>query len=162
MSFDYKLLVNGEPHDVSLDYDDTPLLYVLRNDLRLTGARFGCGTGHCGACTVLIDGRAQHSCEMPVWGVEGQPIITIEGLGKGDRLHPLQRAIIDLQAGQCGYCLCGIMMKAAELIANADPLPARDKVEQALADNLCRCGAHGRIVAAVMAAWEKSLEDAAR
>lgn len=154
----YRLTVNGRPHDVSVDYDDTPLLYVLRDDLGLKGTRFGCGTGHCGACAVLVDGRAQRSCELPIWAVEKQSITTIEGLGTPDHLHPLQEALVEFQAGQCGYCLNGIIMTAAELIASGGP-SSRDRIAAGLEDNLCRCGAHGRIVSAIEALWKRSSEN---
>ena len=131
----YRLNVNGASHEIALDYADTPLLYVLRDDLKLKGTRFGCGTGECGACTVLIEGRAVKSCEVPAWSVEGKPIVTIEGLGTAHQLHPLQRAILDFQAGQCGYCLSGIIMKAAELI-QSDAEHSRAKIVEALATNL--------------------------
>ncbi len=154
MSSTFQLLVNGQSHRVTVDYDDTPLLYVLRDDLRLKGVRFGCGAGQCGACTVLIDGRAERSCELPVWSVEGRPITTIEGLATAGRMHPLQRAIIDGQAGQCGFCLSGIIMKAAELIER-DHQPSREKLAAALDENLCRCGAHARILNAIERAWKE-------
>ncbi len=144
-----------------MDYADTPLLYVLRNDLGLKGTRFGCGEGNCGACTVLIDGRAQRSCEFAVWSVEGKSIMTIEGLGAIGRLHPLQQAFLDFQAGQCGYCLSGIIMTAVELI-EAGGEPSRQKIVEALDRNLCRCGAHGRIIGAIEAAWKKSRQEAQR
>lgn len=153
MSTKHSLSVNGKSCQVTVDYNDTPLLYVLRNDLGLKGTRFGCGNGQCGACTVLIDGRARHSCELPVWSVEGASITTIEGLGAGGRLHPLQQAVIDLQAGQCGYCLNGIIMTAAELTESGQA-PSRRRIVEALETNLCRCGAHTRIIAAIEAAWK--------
>jgi nicotinate dehydrogenase subunit A len=105
-------------YEVDIDDADMPLLYVLRDYLGLKGTRFGCGTGDCGACMVLVDGHAQRSCELPVASVVDKPITTIEGLGQPDRLHPLQQAMIELQAGQCGYCLSGIIMTAAELICD--------------------------------------------
>jgi aerobic-type carbon monoxide dehydrogenase small subunit (CoxS/CutS family) len=151
------LLVNGERREVALADDQTPLLYVLRDDLGLKGTRYGCGTGHCGACMVLIDGRAQRSCEVPVGSVEGASIITIEGLGAPDRMHPLQRAIIDFQAGQCGYCLSGIVMKAAELLEH-EAQPSRQKIVESLSGNLCRCGVHDRIIRAIEAAWKSVRE----
>jgi nicotinate dehydrogenase subunit A len=154
MSTTHNLMVNRQAHRVTVDHSDTPLLYFLRYDLGLKGTRFGCGTGHCGACTVLVDGRAQRSCELPVWSVEGKSITTIEGLGTPDRLHPLQQAVIEFQAGQCGYCLPGIIMTAAELI-DKDAQPSRQKIVAALEKNLCRCGAHARIVKAIEAAWKK-------
>jgi nicotinate dehydrogenase subunit A len=161
MSTTYRLTVNREAHEVTVDHNDTPLLYVLRDDLKLKGTRFGCGNGQCGACTVLLDGRAAKSCDIPIWSVEGKSITTIEGLGTHDRLHPLQQAILDSQAGQCGYCLSGIIMSAAELIAT-EANPSRKKIVEALAANLCRCGAHTRIIKAVEAAWNKIAEGAGR
>jgi len=154
MSNQFNLLVNGVRHQIIVDWDATPLLYVLRDDLKLKGARFGCGSGQCGACTVLVDGRAEHSCELPVWSVEGKPILTIESLGTAERMHPLQQAFVDYQAGQCGYCLSGIIMRAAELIEQ-DPEPSRTKIIDALDRNLCRCGSHTRIVNAIESAWKK-------
>src|SRR5271166_4546627 len=109
MSTTHRLTVNREAHEVTVDHEDTPLLYILRDDLKLKGTRFGCGNGQCGACMVLLDGRAAKSCDVPVWSVEGKAITTIEGLGTHQRLHPLQQAILDFQAGQCGYCLSGII-----------------------------------------------------
>ncbi len=161
MSTTHTILVNRKSYQVTADHSETPILYVLRNDLGLKGTRFGCGSGECGACMVLIDGRARRSCEIPVSSVEGQSITTIEGLGTIDRLHPLQQAFIDFQAGQCGYCLCGIIMTAVELIASSAK-PSKKKIVEALEANLCRCGAHARIVKAVEAAWQKSAEGAAR
>ena len=151
------LRVNDKRYEVVVDYEDTPLLYVLRNDLGLKGTRFGCGQGNCGACAVLIDGRAQRSCELPVWSVEGKSIMTIEGLGANDQLHPLQQAFVDFQAGQCGYCLSGIIMTAVELV-EAGGEPSRPKIVEALERNLCRCGAHARIIGAIEAAWRKRKE----
>ncbi|HUA36085.1 MAG TPA: (2Fe-2S)-binding protein [Candidatus Binataceae bacterium] len=148
------LKVNGTEQEVTVDYYDTPLLYVLRDDLKLKGVRFGCGVGQCGACTVMIDGRAVKSCETPAWSVEGQGITTIEGLGTIDRMHPLQQAIVDFQAGQCGYCLAGILMRTAALVG-VDKQPSREKLVAALDDNLCRCGAHSRILDALEGAWIK-------
>jgi nicotinate dehydrogenase subunit A len=161
MASTHRVNVNGASHEVTVDYSDTPLLYVLREDLKLKGTRFGCGTGECGACTVLIDGRAAKSCDVPIWSAEGKAITTIEGLGTADQLHPLQRAILDFQAGQCGYCLSGIIMKAAELIGS-DARPDRAKIVEALAANLCRCGAHTRIVKAIETAWNEIAQDAHR
>jgi len=155
MSTTHRLVVNRQEQQVTVDHYDTPLLYVLRDDLNLKGTRFGCGNGQCGACTVLIDGRAQRSCELPVWSVEGKKIVTIEGLGTSEHLHPLQQAFIECQAGQCGYCLSGIIMSAAALIENGGA-PSRKKVVDALAVNLCRCGAHGRIVKAIELAWARA------
>jgi len=150
-------------YEVGIDDANTPLLYVLRDYLGLKGTRFGCGTGNCGACMVLVDGHAQKSCELPVASVGDRPITTIEGLGQLDRLHPLQQTMIELQAGQCGYCLSGIIMTAAELIGKSAE-PSRQRIVQALshAPNLCRCGAHARIVKAIEAAWKKVALEAVR
>ena len=155
--------VNHRLYEVSIDDADTPLLYVLRDYLGLKGTRFGCGTGDCGACMVLVDDHAQRSCELPVASVVDRPITTIEGLGQLDRLHPLQQAMIELQAGQCGYCLSGILMTAAELIGKSAE-PSRQRIVQALshAPNLCRCGAHTRIVKAIEDAWKKVAQGATR
>src|SRR6185369_15114095 len=130
---------------------DTALLYVLRNHLGLTGTRFGCGLGLCGACLVLIDGRPAYSCDTPVWAVENRDVTTVEGLGASGRPHPAAQAIIDGQAAQCGYCISGVVISAAGLLAVNDD-PSEDEVRAALDRNLCRCGAHNRIVRAVLAA----------
>ena len=161
MSITHRLTVNSEAHEVTVDHSDTPLLYVLRDDLRLKGTRFGCGNGQCGACTVLLDGRAAKSCDVPLWSAEGKSITTIEGLGTHERLHPLQQAMLDFQAGQCGYCLSGIIMSAAELIAS-EARPSRKKIVDSLAANLCRCGAHTRIMKAIETAWNKIAEGVER
>jgi aerobic-type carbon monoxide dehydrogenase small subunit (CoxS/CutS family) len=137
------LTVNGAPHEIDAD-PDVPLLYALRNDLGLVGARFGCGNGLCGACTVIIDGRAVRSCSVAVGDVIG-PITTVEALSGA---HPVQRALIDEQAGQCGYCLTGIVMSAKALL-DADPHPGEAAIRGALDGNLCRCGSHTRILRAV-------------
>jgi nicotinate dehydrogenase subunit A len=142
--------VNGVDHEVPAA-EDTPLLYVLRNDLGLTAARFGCGTGQCGACFVLIDGRAVASCDTPLWAAAGKKIVTLEGLGTPERPHALQCAVIDEQAAQCGYCLSGILVSAAALLAE-NPAPAEVEVRAALDRNLCRCGSHNRLVRAVLRA----------
>ena len=144
------LRVNGVERLVRAD-PDTPLLYVLRNDLDLKGTRFGCGSGECGACYVIIEGRAVASCDTPLWSAAGRDIVTIEGLGREGRLHPLQQAFIDEQAAQCGYCASGIMMSAAALLA-AHPAPTEAEIRAALDKNLCRCGTHNRIVRAVQRA----------
>lgn len=142
------LTVNGRAHDVALDFEDTPLLYVLRDDLRLKGTRFGCGDAECGACTVLVDGKAEKSCEVAAARLAGKSITTIEGLGVPDHLHAVQKAVLDHQAGQCGYCLSGIIMKSVELY-ECGGMPSRQEIKDHLDGNLCRCGAHGRIVDAV-------------
>jgi len=144
------LKVNGRDREVAAQ-PNTPLLYVLRNDLGLKGSRFGCGTGHCGACTVLLDGNAVQSCDTPLWSAAGHEITTIEGLGNLDALHPLQRAFIDEQAVQCGYCINGIIMTAAALLAKK-PKPTRDDIAQALDRHLCRCGTHVRVLRAIQRA----------
>jgi nicotinate dehydrogenase subunit A len=141
------ITVNGQSHEVQAA-PDTPLLYVLRNDLRLNAPKFGCGLGQCGACTVLVDGKALRSCHHPVSEVVGKQVTTLEGLGDSDHLHPLQQAFIDEQAVQCGYCISGMIMTAAGLL-NQNPTPDEPAIRQALAGNLCRCGTHVRILKAV-------------
>ena len=142
--------VNGHTHHVDTD-DDTALLYVLRNHLGLTGTRFGCGLGVCGACMVLIDGHPAYSCDTPLWAVAQKTVTTVEGVGGGGEPHPVARAIVEHQAAQCGYCMSGILVSAAALLA-ANPDPAESEVRAALDDNLCRCGSHNRVVRAVLAA----------
>ena len=146
------LTVNGREHAVDAD-GETPLLYVLRNDLKLKGARFGCGEGQCGACTVVIDGKAVQSCDIPLAAAAGKSITTIEGIGSADHPHPLQTAFIVEQAAQCGYCSSGILMTAYALLeSNAHPDEA--EIRAALAGNLCRCGTHMRILRAIARAAE--------
>jgi nicotinate dehydrogenase subunit A len=144
------LKVNGSSRSVPAEAD-TPLLYVLRNDLGLNGAKFGCGLAQCGACTVLLDGRAVRSCVTEIGAIGEAEIMTIEGLGTLDKPHPLQQAFISEQAAQCGYCINGMIMTAKELL-DRNPHPTGDEVREALAGNLCRCGTHGRIVRAVLRA----------
>jgi nicotinate dehydrogenase subunit A len=144
------LKVNGASHSVPAE-PDTPLLYVLRNDLALNGAKFGCGLAQCGACTVLVDGSPVRSCITPLAAIGPGEVTTIEGLGSIDRPHPLQRAFIEEQAAQCGYCINGMIMSAKQLL-DRKPRPTEDDVRQALAGNLCRCGTHGRIIRAVLRA----------
>ena len=147
-----KLSVNGRNHDIDAD-PDTPLLYVLRDELALNGAKFGCGLGQCGACTVLVDGQAVFSCLTPVLLLEGRQVTTIEGLGTIDNPGPLQRAFIDEQAAQCGYCIAGMMMRAQALLEkNAAASDA--EIRQQLQPNLCRCGTHMRILRAVRRAGD--------
>ncbi|MDH5536946.1 MAG: (2Fe-2S)-binding protein [Betaproteobacteria bacterium] len=141
------LTVNGASHTVAAE-PETPLLYVLRNDLKLKGTRFGCGSGLCGACTVIIDGAAVQSCDLPVSAAAGKTITTIEALGSLERPHPLQRAFIEEQAGQCGFCLSGIIMSAKALL-DAKPKAGDAEIREALARNLCRCGTHHRILRAI-------------
>jgi nicotinate dehydrogenase subunit A len=144
------LKVNGAVRSTPAE-PDTPLLYVLRNDFELNGAKFGCGLAQCGACTVLIDGKATRSCVTPISALEKSEITTLEGLGTAEKPHPLQRAFIDQQAAQCGYCINGMIMSAKELL-DSKPRPTEDDVRAALAGNLCRCGTHNRIVRAVLRA----------
>jgi len=144
------LHVNGSIRTVLADVD-TPLLYVLRNDLGLNGAKFGCGLAQCGACTVLVGGRAVRSCVTPIGSIGEVHITTIEGLGTLDKPHPLQRAFIAEQAVQCGYCINGMIMSAAEILDRI-PQPSEEQVREGLAANLCRCGTHGRIIRAVLRA----------
>ncbi|SFL00449.1 (2Fe-2S)-binding protein [Methylorubrum salsuginis] len=152
MGQDLSLDVNGRAARVSVDDPDTPLLYVLRDDLGLHGPRFGCGLGQCGSCTVHIDGQAVRSCVTPVSSLKPEAkIVTLEGLGGPDRLHPVQVAFIEEQAAQCGYCINGMIMQSAALL-NETPKPDEAAIRQALAQNLCRCGTHLRIVRAVQRA----------
>lgn len=139
--------VNGKKHPVDVS-PDTPLLYVLRNDLDLNGPKFGCGLGQCGACTVLMDGKAVLSCVMTIAQASGHKIVTLEGLGSSEKPHPLQRAFIEEQAAQCGYCVNGMIMKSKELL-DRSPDPTEQEIHHALASNLCRCGTHNSIVRAV-------------
>jgi len=142
--------VNGATREV-LAKPDTPLLYVLRNDFGLVGSRFGCGSGQCGACYVLIDGRPMASCDLPVSFAVGKQITTVEGLGAKGQLHAVQRALIAEQAAQCGYCMSGIAVSAAALLSR-NPSPSESEVRQALDKHLCRCGSHNRVVKAVLKA----------
>src|SRR5712692_10119234 len=146
----FRLTVNGVPAEVEAGAD-TPLLYALRNDLGLKGTRFGCGSGQCGACFVLVDGLAAPSCDTPLWSAAGKKITTVEGLGVRGNLHPLQRAFLAEQAAQCGYCTSGILVSAAMLLS-ANPRPTEAQVRAALDRNLCRCGSHNRMVRAVLRA----------
>jgi len=148
------LKVNGEISSVRAE-PDTPLLYVLRNDLELNSAKFGCGLAQCGACTVLIDGKAVRSCVTPISALAKSEITTLEGLGSVDKPHPLQQAFIEEQAAQCGYCINGMIMSAKELL-DRNPQPSEGDVRTALAGNLCRCGTHNRIVRAVLRAAQIS------
>jgi nicotinate dehydrogenase subunit A len=148
MSKTFSFTVNGRAVSVALDNEETPLLAVLRNELGLMGTRFGCGLEQCGCCMVLIDGAPEKCCAKPVWAVAGKNVITIEGLGSAERPHPLQQAFIDEQAGQCGYCLSGIIVSAKALL-DRNPKPSRAEIAQALDGNICRCGSHNRILRAV-------------
>jgi nicotinate dehydrogenase subunit A len=147
MAENFTLRVNGREHTVSADAN-TPLVYILRNDLKLKGTRFGCGQGNCGACTVLIDGNAVQSCDTPLWSAPGHEITTIEGLGSAAAPGRLQQAFIDEQAMQCGYCINGIIMSAEALLARK-PAPTDAEIAQALERNLCRCGTHVRVLRAI-------------
>ena len=142
--------VNGNAHTLDVE-PDTPLLYVLRDDLRLNGPKFGCGLGQCGACTVLVDGTAVRSCSLTVAKAAGRKVTTLEGLGSSARPHPIQRAFIEEQAAQCGYCINGMIMTAKAWL-DKHPSPTEAEVKRALAGNFCRCGTHVRIVRAVLRA----------
>ena len=146
----FKLRVNQRFANVDCE-GQTPLLYVLRNDLSLNGPKFGCGLGQCGACTVLIDGQPVRSCVMPVASVGGRPIVTLDGLATNGAPDPLQRAFIEAQAAQCGYCTSGMIMTAKALLERSKA-PTEGEIKRALSGNLCRCGAHNRIVKAIQLA----------
>ncbi len=141
------LRVNGTPHQIESD-PATPLLYVLRNELALNGAKFGCGLGQCGACTVLLDGQAIYSCLTPIGALENRDITTVEGLGTVEKPSPLQHALIEEQAAQCGYCSAGMIMRAQALL-QANPNPTEEAIRAHMQPNLCRCGTHMRILRAV-------------
>jgi nicotinate dehydrogenase subunit A len=142
--------INSQPIQSSLP-DKTPLLNLLRDELGLAGAKLGCGEGECGACMVLVDGRPQTSCNLPLWAVKDHDITTLEGLGSAERPHALQEAFRAENAGQCGYCLSGILVSASALLQHT-PRPTRDEICAALDKHLCRCGAHERIIRAVQRA----------
>ena len=144
------LTVNGRRHALAVP-GSAPLLQVLRNDLRLNGPKYGCGLGECGACLVLVDGAAARACVIPVGGVEGRHVTTLEGLANGERLHPVQQAFIDCQAAQCGYCLNGMILATVALLAR-HPAPTDAQARDALSHNLCRCGTHLEILQAVQRA----------
>jgi nicotinate dehydrogenase subunit A len=156
MSERFKLRVNGREHEVSAE-PKTPLLYILRNDLKLKGTRFGCGAGQCGACTVVMDGTAVPSCDTPLWAAAGREITTVEGLGTAEKPHPLQQAFIDEQAAQCGYCIDGILMSAYALLQK-EKAPSHEQIVAALDRNLCRCGTHVRILRAIKKAAQNAAE----
>ena len=141
------LMVNGHTHTVDVD-PETPLLYVLSDDLQLRGPKFGCGLGQCGACTVIMQGRTVRSCITPVGTVKGASITTIEGLGSVDKPHPHQQAFIDEQAAQCGFCLSGVILEAKVLV-DKNPNPSDSDIQQALSDVLCRCFVHTRMLRAI-------------
>jgi len=144
------LIVNGRPVSVTVD-GTAPLLCVLRDTLDLRGSKFGCGTGQCGACMVLIDGKPDYSCSRELAGVAGRTVTTVEGLATNGGLHPLQQALLDEQAGQCGYCLSGILISAVALLEK-NPRPSRADIVAALDPHLCRCGIHNRVIRAVQKA----------
>jgi nicotinate dehydrogenase subunit A len=146
--------VNGETRSVAAA-PDTPLLYVLRNDLGLVGSRFGCGSGQCGACFVLVDGRAMASCDLPLWSAVGKRIVTVENLGGKGELHPVQRALIAEQAAQCGYCMSGIAVAAVAFLST-NKTPSESEIRAVLDKNLCRCGSHNRVVRAVLRAAKET------
>ena len=151
-----EFILNGQP--VSLEIEsDTPLLEALRNDLKLNGPKFGCGLAQCGACSVLVDGRSTRSCVTPVSAIAGRKVTTLEGLGSAANPHPLQSAFIAEQAMQCGYCANGMIITAAALLAT-NVSPGKTEIQEALAGNLCRCGAHPRIVRAVQRAADMLVE----
>jgi nicotinate dehydrogenase subunit A len=143
------LTVNGRAQTLDVDDPAMPLLYALRDQLDLHGPKFGCGLGQCGACTVIINGEAVRSCQLPVSSVQGREVTTLEGLGTPERLSPVQAAFIAEQAAQCGYCTNGMIMTATALLAK-NPRPTQTEAREALAGNLCRCGTHVRVLAAVM------------
>jgi nicotinate dehydrogenase subunit A len=158
----YTLRVNGEQHVVTGE-GDTPLIYFLRNDLALNSPKFGCGLGECGACTVIVDGEAARSCALPLRLAAQREIVTLEGLGSVEALHPLQQAFVDAQAAQCGYCVAGMIMTAKAFL-DSHPMPDEAAIRDALRFNLCRCGTHLEIVQAVTLAarsWRKSADGGA-
>ena len=155
-----RLIVNGNAVGATAEAE-TPLLDILRNHLGLMGTKFGCGLEQCGCCMVLVDGKPEKSCGKPLSAVAGKEIVTIEGLGTPERPHPLQQAFIDEQAGQCGYCLPGILITAKALI-DRNPSPSRSEIAEALDDNICRCGSHIRILRAVERAARLLRDGAAR
>jgi nicotinate dehydrogenase subunit A len=149
----YTLRINGKAHEVEAEADDT-LLSVLRDDLDLTGSRFGCGEGQCGSCTVLVDNRAMRSCVARVSAVAKAQIVTIEGLATNGTLHPVQQAFLDVEAFQCGYCTSGMVMATVALL-RTNPSPTGADIARVLDRNVCRCGTHARIVKAVLLAAER-------
>jgi nicotinate dehydrogenase subunit A len=146
------LNVNGHIHSVDAD-PETPLLYILRNDLKLNGPKFGCGVGQCGSCTVIVEGEAVRSCITPVGSVKGRTITTLEGLGTAEKPHPIQQAWIEEQAVQCGYCMNGHMM-TAKVLLDRNPQPTEAQIREGLSDVLCRCGTYYRVVRAVKRAGD--------
>jgi aerobic-type carbon monoxide dehydrogenase small subunit (CoxS/CutS family) len=153
MSKPIRFKLNGEAKTLTVDRKRM-LLWVLRKDFQLTGAKYGCGEGFCGACTVLVDNEAVRSCQLPVEDIDGKEVVTIEGLAKGDRLHPLQEAFVKNDALQCGFCTPGMILTAVAMLLK-NPNASRQAIIDGLEDNLCRCGAHKRIVRAVEAASQE-------
>jgi nicotinate dehydrogenase subunit A len=151
---DITLRVNGKDHRISAGDPDMPLLYALRDDLGLRGPKFGCGLGQCGACTVLIDGKTVRACITPAAEAAGREIVTLEGLGSPERPSPVQAAFIVEQAAQCGYCTNGMIMEATALLKRM-PHPSEAAIREALAQNLCRCGSHVRVIAAIQRAAQE-------
>jgi isoquinoline 1-oxidoreductase len=151
--------VNGTAHKVDAD-PETPLLYVLRDDLGLNGAKYGCGLGQCGACTVHLDGKAIFSCVTPVAAVGDRPVRTIEGLGSLEKMNPLQQAFLDEQAAQCGYCIAGMIMRAQALL-DVNPAPTDAEIRAHMQPNLCRCGTHVRILRAINRVAGRPVRDVA-
>ena len=147
------LVLNGRKKSVRVDDPEMPLLYALRNDLELHGPRFGCGLAQCGSCTVHLDGKAVRSCTLPLSKAAGAKVVTLEGLGTPEKPHPLQKAFMQEQAVQCGYCINGMIMEAAAFLQQ-NKRPSETQIKEALAANLCRCGTHARIVRAVKRASE--------
>ena len=153
-----RFTLNGEPVSVTTEADRM-LLWVLRTELGLTGTKFGCGEGFCGSCSVVVDGRVERSCQLPMEKVAGAEVLTIEGLADGYDLHPLQQAFVDHDALQCGFCTPGMIMNAYGLLKD-EKAPSRSRINDAMEDNLCRCGAHKRIVAAIESVAEKMAKGA--
>jgi nicotinate dehydrogenase subunit A len=156
---DVELTINGQARSLRIE-DTATLLEVLRNHLDLKAARFGCGAGQCGTCAVIVDGEERAACQLEVGNLAGKAITTLEGIGTAEHPHPLQSALIELQAGQCGYCLAGVIVGAKALLER-NPSPSRAQIAEALAWHLCRCGAHNRILAAVALAAERVREGVA-
>jgi aerobic-type carbon monoxide dehydrogenase small subunit (CoxS/CutS family) len=147
-----RFTLNGRPAEVAVEGDES-LLWVIRTHLNLTGTKYGCGLGHCGSCTVIVNGEAVRSCMVTVDFVENAEVLTIEGLEQNGRLHPIQQAFVDNDALQCGYCTPGMIMNAYGLLL-ANPEPSREEIVEGMEENLCRCGAHNRIIEAIQAAGE--------
>jgi len=156
MATSFKFAVNGQTRSIQSD-PETPLLTVLRDDLGLTGSKYGCGEGQCGACTVLLDGAPRRSCVLPVSAVAGKSITTIEGLEQSGRLHPVQQAFLDAEAFQCAYCTSGMIMSSVALLKQ-NPNPTPTDIAQALEGNICRCGTHPRVIEAVERAAQAARE----